>query len=137
MSKKEDKPLVASATKSPKEFFLVAQELQNLLDPKPSSFDSRRKHQRIPRSISVSVQPLDEDFQAVGRPFWVVSRDISIRGIGLISYEPIRHDYVRVALLNENVAVFGRVRHNTSIGHKCPLYLVGVEFLNDLNGLTS
>ncbi|MEL7498235.1 MAG: PilZ domain-containing protein [Planctomycetota bacterium] len=114
------------------EFYLVAQELQNLLSAKPTDFDSRRKHQRVPRSISISVEPVDADFQSQGEPFWVVSRDISRRGIGLISYDPIRHEFVRIGLLNENISVIGQVRHNTAIGHRYPLYLVGVEFLNEM-----
>ena len=86
-------------------FFHTAQALQNLVIGQPIRFDSRRKHQRIPRSISVSVQPLNDDFQADGESFWVVSRDISLKGIGLISYDPIEIDFVKLGLMNENVSV--------------------------------
>lgn len=114
------------------DFYAVAVELQRLIDPTPPEFSCRRRHQRTPRSISISVQPLDEDFQPVGEACWLVSRDISPGGIGLISYDPLESEYVRLGLLNEKVSVIGRVRHNTSIGHKYPLYLVGIEFANEI-----
>lgn len=112
-------------------FFTVAQSLQNLIDSVPSKFATRRKHQRVPRSISVSLQPLDDDFKVVGDQLWVVSRDISPNGIGILSYDPIRHEHVKVGLLNESVSALGTIRHNTFIGHKYPLYLVGIEFLSE------
>ena len=115
-----------------RDFYAVAIELQQLIDPKPLEFDCRRRHERTPRSISVSVQPLNEDFVPVSDPFWLVSRDISPAGIGLISYDPIEVENVRLGLLNERVSIIGQVRHNTSIGHKYPLYLIGVEFLSEI-----
>jgi hypothetical protein len=110
------------------QFLLVARALQNLGDSSLKQYQERR-HQRIPRSLSVSVQPLNEDFQPDGEPFWLVSRDISLTGIGLISLDPIVHRHVRLGLLDENVSVIGEVRHNSSIGTHHPLYLVGVEFI--------
>ena len=115
-------------------FFLVAQELQQLIDPEPPEFLSVRRHPRTERSISISVQPLNDDFQPDGDLFWVVSRDISIKGIGLICHEPVAHGYVRIGLMNEAVTVIGKVRHNTSIGHHYPQFLVGIEFLNEIDG---
>lgn len=113
------------------DFFTVAQSLQHQVDSVPSVYAKRRKHQRVPRSISVSLTPLDDDFKPIGTPLWVVSRDISQNGIGLISYDPILHEHVRIGLLNQNVSVLGSIRHNTFIGHKYPLYLVGIEFLSE------
>ena len=113
------------------DFFLVAQRLRTMVDVEPSEYKSRRKHPRESRSISLSVQPLDEDFQKDGDLFWVVSRDISLKGVGLICPEPIDHQFIRVGLLEENVSVIGRVCHNTSIGSEYPLYLVGVEFIRE------
>lgn len=114
------------------DFYAVAVELQQLIDPTPPEFQCRRRHRRTPRSISVSVQPLDDDFDVNGDRFWLVSRDISPGGIGLISYDPIEADYVRLGLLNEKVSIIGRVRHNTSIGDKYPLFLIGIEFMSDI-----
>lgn len=113
-------------------FFLVAQELQGMVDTEPSEFPSVRRHPRRLRSISISVQPLNDDFQPDGDLFWVVSRDISTRGLGLICPDAIGHGYVRVGLMNESVSVIGNVQHNTSIGHHYPLFLVGIEFVNEI-----
>jgi len=113
------------------DFFLVAQQLRNMIDFEPYEFRSRRNNPRTTRSISVSIQPLDDDFQPKGQMFWVVSRDVSTKGMGLICHEPIQCEHVRVGLMNEHVTAISKVRHNTSIGEKYPLYLVGVEFLHD------
>lgn len=114
-------------------FFLVAQELQGMIEPDPPEFRTVRQRQRRPRSISISVQPLDDDFQPDGDQFWVVSRDISTKGLGLICHEAIAHGFVRIGLMNEAVTVIGNVRHSTSIGHQYPLFLVGVEFVNEID----
>lgn len=114
-------------------FFLAAQELQNLIEPDPPEMSPVRQHQRRMRSISISIQPLNDDFQPDGDVFWVVSRDISPRGLGLICHDAIGHGYIRIGLLNDSVTVIGNVRHNTSIGHDYPLFLVGVEFLNEIS----
>lgn len=110
------------------QFLLVARALQNLGDNSRKQHQERR-HERIPRSLSVSVQPLNDDFQPDGELFWLVSRDISLAGMGLISLDPVFHRHVRLGLLEENVSVIAEVRHNSSIGTHHPLYLVGVEFI--------
>lgn len=121
------------ATNAFQGFFLAARESQGLGRIMATNRRGRRDNIRVPRSISVSIQPLDDDFRADGGVFWVVSRDISVKGLGLISYDPIYHEFVRVGLVDEGVSVIGRIRHNTSIGHDFPLFLVGVEFIIESN----
>ena len=110
-------------------FFLAAEQLKQMVDREPPSFSNVRRHQRS-MSIPVSIQPLDEDFNAVGEQFWAVSRDISPLGMALIFPEPLNFGYVRIGLLNKNASVISRVRHNTSIGETHPMFLVGVEFIS-------
>ena len=110
-------------------FFLAAEQLKRMVDREPPSFSNVRRHQRS-MTIPVSIQPLDEDFKAVGEQFWAVSRDISPLGMGLIFPEPLRFGFVRIGLLNKNASVISRVRHNTSIGETHPMFLVGIEFIN-------
>ena len=90
---------------------------------------NRRKQKRTFRSISVSIQPLNDDFHVCGNTFWVASRNFSPEGMGLVSHEPFSHKYVRLGLMDQEVTTIAEVRHNTLIGGgKYPLYLVGVKF---------
>jgi len=74
-------PRLPSASRFEHEFFLTAQQLRLRIEPgkqlTQAGDDNRRGHKRVLRSISVSVQPLDDDFQPCESIFWVVSRDIS------------------------------------------------------------
>ena len=127
-----------------REFFLMAQQLRVRLEPnkrltsdQAEGNDFRRRYRRTVRSISGSVQPLDDDFQPCGGTFWVVSRDVSMHGMGLISHEPFGQRFVRLGLMEQSVTTIAEVRHNTAIGGKYPLFLVGVSFegkLLDSNG---
>ncbi len=45
--------------------------------------------------------------------------------------DPIVHDYVRVMLMEQDVSVIAKVRHSSSIGTQFPLYLIGIEFLDE------
>lgn len=91
----------------------------------------RRQNRRNPRSVSLRIQPLDLDFCHDGEPFWAVSRDVSNGGLGFINSEPIQHEYVRIGLFEEEATMIARVCHSTSIGVQYPLYLVGVQFLDE------
>ena len=91
----------------------------------------RRREPREPRSISLRIQPLNEDYKADGSQFWTVSRDISTRGLGFIMPEPIQHKYLKIGLGNDMPMVICEVRHCSSIGSEYPLYLVGVRFLDE------
>lgn len=91
----------------------------------------RRKNNRVPKRVTLSIQPLNDDFGADGESFLAISSDISRNGISFISDDPIVHEFVRVMLMEEDVSVIARVRHSTSIGTQYPLYLVGVEFLDE------
>lgn len=121
-------------SQSDQDFFLTAQQLRIGTEPDKRQTDHaqgndfRRRHSRGLRSISVSIQPLDDDFQPCGSVFWVVSRDVSLQGMGLISHEAISSRYVRLGLMDQAVSTIAEVRHNTAIGGKYPLFLVGVKF---------
>ncbi len=107
-------------------FFRLIQELTTGDQP----HDSRRRHRREPKSISLRIQPLDLDYRPDGEPFWAVSRDISHKGLGFVNPEPVVHEFVRIGLFEQEIAVIAKVCHSTSIGVKYPLFLVGVQFLD-------
>ena len=144
MRKNRVSTFVPTWSQCDQEFFLTAQKLSGSLEPdkyitsdSAKEIQSRRSHQRTFRSISVSIQPLDDDFQPCGEIVWLVSRDLSMHGLGLISHEPISHRYVRLGLMEQSVTTIAEVMHSTPIGVKYPLFLVGLSFegkLLDANG---
>lgn len=93
--------------------------------------DDRREFQRIPKRVTVSIQPLDEDFAPEGEPFWAISSDVSQLGMGIVCDDRIFHEYIRLVLVDQEVSVIAKVRHSTSIGTQYPLFLIGVEFLDE------
>ena len=114
------------AASETKEFRTLLREMTT-----PYRMDNRRAHKRIPRSISLTVQPLDMDFQPDGEPFWALSRDISLRGLAFVNSEPVAHEFVRIGLLEYDATIIAKVRHSTPIGVDYPLFLVGVEFVGN------
>jgi len=93
--------------------------------------DNRRQHRRDPVSISIRITPLDCDFQPDGDSFWTMSRDISLKGLGFVNPEPIEHRFIRIGLRDEGAKVTAKVCHCTSIGDRYPLYLIGVQFVEE------
>lgn len=120
----ENNPPPQRAYSSPRKFVYIVRQMIDV-------DDDRRKCGRVPKRVTLSIQPLNDDFAADGEPFYAISSDISRQGISFISDDPIVHEYVRVMLLEEDVSVIAKVRHSTSIGTQYPLYLVGVEFLDE------
>lgn len=105
--------------------------LNELTNASEQDTGNRRKRRRAPRSVSLRIQPLDLDFCPDGDPFWAVSRDISSVGLGFLNGEPLQHEFVRIGLFDQTATMIARVCHSTSIGVKYPLYLVGVQFLDE------
>ncbi len=89
----------------------------------------KRGNSRQPHSLSLLIQPLDLDFQPIGDPFRVLSRDVSPTGVGFLNLEAVQYEFVRISLVDFNACLVARVRHCSRIGKDHPLYLVGVEFV--------
>ena len=109
---------------SPRRFVHVIQHMVDVTD-------SRRENHRVPKRLSLSIQPLTDDFGPDGEPFLAISSDLSKRGMGFISDDPMVHDFVRITILERDVSVIAQIRHSTSIGTLYPLFLIGVEFLDE------
>jgi hypothetical protein len=92
---------------------------------------NRRRHRREPISISLWITPLDRDFHSDGESFWAMARDISASGLGFVNPEPIDHKYIRISVPDDEATVTARVCHCTSVGDRYPLYLIGVQFLDN------
>jgi hypothetical protein len=113
------------------QFFLAAQNLQNLRVIKADKIEEMRNHRRQARTMSILLQFLDDDLQPNLEPFWAITRDISLRGMGVICNDPIEvGQCMRMALINETTTVIAEVKHCSPIGVQYPLYLVGVEYVN-------
>jgi hypothetical protein len=121
MKRKQESARIYS---SPRRFVHLIQQVIEVAN-------SRRGNHRVPKRLSLNIQPLTDDFGPDGEPFLAISSDMSKRGMGFISDDPMAHDFVRITLLDEDVSVIAQVRHSTSIGTLYPLYLIGVEFLDE------
>lgn len=91
----------------------------------------RRQFCRHSLRVSLSIQPLTDDYGADGEPFQAVSSDISLKGMAFVNSDAIQHQYIRVSFVQFDISVIAKVRHNSSIGVDYPLFLVGVEFLDE------
>jgi hypothetical protein len=67
--------------------------------------DERRRDQRYPMMLPVLVVPVDEDNQAIGEMFEVISRDVASNSIGLFHTEKISHHRVAIHMLLANTEV--------------------------------
>ena len=115
------------STESFQDFYSILSDMQRPIKPA----DERRSDNRVPRSISLQVQPLDMDFQPDGESFCAITRDISKKGLGFINAEAVDHEYLRIYMpLQTESSVIARVCYNLSVGVTYPLYLVGVEFIS-------
>ncbi len=91
----------------------------------------RRSDRRYLMVVPVLVQPVDEQSNAMGAPFAVVTRDISPKGIGLVHSEPIDHRWValQMSLAGEEVNVGAEVLWSKAFG---PFYYIGADFIAKL-----
>ena len=101
---------------------LIQQDLSNCC---------RRQFSRHSLRVTLAIQPLTDDYANDGESFQATSSDISLKGMAIVNSEPIHHPYVRVSFVQYNISVIAKIRHNSSIGVEYPLYLVGVEFLDE------
>jgi hypothetical protein len=93
--------------------------------------DCRRQFRRHSLRLSLEVQPLTEDFLPDGESFNAVSSDISLKGMAFVNPRDLKNEYVKVTFDHFGISVICSVQHNSSIGIDYPLFLVGVEFLDE------
>ena len=92
----------------------------------------RRSMQRRRLIVKVLAQPIDEDYNPIGEPMPVVSRDISPKGIGLVHTEPIESERLalEMQLGDQMVKLVGAVKWCGPCG---PFYYIGCQFVGKLN----
>ena len=97
----------------------------------------RRRHKRIPKSIGILIEPLDEDQLTTDRAFFAITRDISKGGLGFLSSEYADYEMVLISREDDPTrAVVCRVC-DCCLVHKNEfeeVYLTCVEFLYERCG---
>ena len=92
----------------------------------------RRASRRIPRSLEITVQPLDDQMIEYGEPFFAITRDISQGGLAYLSSRQADFEKAVVAI-NDGIApgIVCRIC-NSSVIHTSGMEkfcLTNVEFL--------
>jgi hypothetical protein len=91
----------------------------------------RRADPRETVAIPIRVQPLNDQYQAAGEPFSVVTRDMSCSGIGFFHTQPVALGRIRICLKapasHEEMNLLARVEHCTSCGD---FFIVGCRIEN-------
>ncbi|MEO1615185.1 MAG: hypothetical protein AAFV88_05005 [Planctomycetota bacterium] len=93
----------------------------------------RRRKRRLPRTLEINVQPLDDQLNERGDAFFAITRDISQGGLAYLSSQ--KADFERAIIsLNEGLAprVVCRIRNNSMVhtnGLREQVWLTNVEFL--------
>ncbi len=94
----------------------------------------RRKYSRVPQSLILNIQPLNNDLQPVGDSFQAITRDVSTNGVGFLYNSPFPTKYVRVGATKHSVSQsVARVCFNKAYYGEKVVYLVGVEFIDELD----
>lgn len=116
----------------------LSQSIDPDIDSLLQSVDSydgpeRRASRRIPRTLEISVQPLDDKMAESGQAFFAITRDISQGGLAYLSSR--RADFEKAVIsVNDGIApgIVCRIC-NSSVIHSCGLEefsLTNVEFLH-------
>ncbi|QDV88241.1 PilZ domain-containing protein [Planctomycetes bacterium TBK1r] len=93
----------------------------------------RRASRRIPRTLEISVQPMDLQMKETGRSFFAITRDISQGGLAFLSSQ--KSDFEKaVVSLNDGVApgIVCRICHSSLVHSSGPeeVWLTNVEYLH-------
>jgi hypothetical protein len=90
---------------------------------------NRRGDTRTPRSLVLTVQPLNQRLEPVGESFRAVTRDISETGMGFLHQFPFPTNFVRIGPTADSISQsLARVCYNVVYQGDEMMYLVGVEF---------
>ena len=93
----------------------------------------RRASRRIPRTLEISVQPMDLQMKEAGRSFFAITRDISQGGLAFLSSQ--KSDFEKaVVSLNDGIApgIVCRICHSSLVHSSGPeeVWLTNVEYLH-------
>ncbi|QDV47149.1 hypothetical protein Enr13x_70580 [Stieleria neptunia] len=113
---------------------ISGEEIHGLI-PSASGYvgPERRASRRVPRTLEISVQPMDLQMKESGRSFFAITRDISQGGLAFLSSQ--KSDFEKaVVSLNEGIApgIVCRICHSSMIHSSGPeeVWLTNVEYLH-------
>lgn len=90
-------------------------------DSQPHTWSERRIESRNLMVVPVLGRPVDDDYQPVDEPFWLVSRDISSKGIGLVHMDRFEHKLLalQMTIASEEVLVIANIEWQCGTGPFC------------------
>ena len=96
----------------------------------PQNFGTeRRAVKRMNVTMPVRMTPLDNDFKPLSYEYHAITRDLSTKGVGLVTTNPVGHDFVLLTLepyQSKSFDVIARVAHCNGYGY---YFRVGCEFV--------
>ncbi len=100
-----------------------------MLDGKQSFGAERRAVERMNVTMPVEIKALDDELIPLDYQYNSISRDISVKGVGLVTTSPIGRSHVLLTLQpchGDSFSVIARVTYCRDLGH---YFQVGCEFL--------
>ena len=90
-------------------------------DAQPYPWCERRLEKRNLMVVPVLGRAVDDDYHPIDEPFWLVSRDISSRGIGLVHMDRFEHKLLvlQMAIAGEEVVVVTKIEWQRDTGPFC------------------
>jgi len=90
--------LVSHLVESPHSTEQIALFVESLAREYYADGPERRSEPRYKMTIPVLAQPVDDQLEPTGDVFRAVTRDISAHGIGMLSQDPTRADFLALQL---------------------------------------
>lgn len=89
--------------------------------------DERRREKRFPMVIPVRAVEVDQNWQALCRPFDLVTKDVASTSIGLIHTERVMAEFlaINMVLAGTDLSLVIRIRHCDPMG---PFYSIGATY---------
>ena len=109
--------------------FVNKLERAYMLDRPRKHGTERRAVERLSLTVPITVAPLNDDLHPLGYEHHAVTRDISSKGVGLVTTNPVPPSYVLLTLdpcQYKPFRVIGRVAYCNEVGY---YYRIGCEFL--------
>lgn len=99
-----------------------------LLDKPRKIGMERRAAERLVVTMPVSISPLDDDLKPGSYQLNAITRDLSVKGVGLVATSPIARDYVALTFepfQGDSFEIIAKVIYCNDLGY---YFQIGCEF---------